>query len=157
MKSILCSLVTLLLVTPQLTFASASFSLIKANLAGSVSEVQKNTGVIATANLKEVSRSESSDTVVVYLMASQTQSSQYLAVLHEATDVNLTLDLNEMSPRGESSTIGASVQIQGDDDQFRKAEGYCLLGLDQSLECNLTPTFNAFGLLANTNLNLTLK
>jgi hypothetical protein len=164
MKTVFLSLVTALLAFSPL----ASASLIKANLSGSAQETRllpptadghgdMAFEVIAEAKLKEVSRSESSDEVTVYLMTSHVQSSEYLAILHDAESVDVTFNLNEMSARGESSLIRVSVQILGDDDQIRKATGVCVLNLDQTLECSLTPTFNAFGLLKETSLNLTLN
>ena len=136
---------------------------VTANLRGQVTETQQvqtdghpSTTVVGSASLVEVSRSESADVINVYLMA-QAGKAEYLSVLHDASDVALTLDLNTMAPRGESSQVKVTMKIQGDDDQFRKANGDCLLNVDSTLLCTLTPTFNAFGLLENTSLSLSLN
>lgn len=142
----------------------SSATALKAQLQGAATETQlvrqtdghRSAKVVGNAALVETGRSESADVINVYLSA-QPGDAEYLSVLHEAEMVTLTLDLNAMSPRGEASQIQAQVQIQGDDDQFRKASGACLLDLDLSLKCTLTPTFNAFGLLEDTSLDLTLN
>jgi hypothetical protein len=152
------ALFTLLFVLPSLALAVSP----KANLSGVAEEaVRLDNGATgrsaATARLVESSRSQTKDSVTIYLRALESDSTAYESVLHEIQTADLHLDLNHMSARGESSMIAADLQILGDDDQRREAKGTCLLNLDQSLECQLEPTFNAYGLLDNTVVLLDLN
>jgi hypothetical protein len=158
MKALLLTLLTC-------SFCSSVFAVeIKASLTGSASEAQLLTSAdgqrtlreAGTADLKEVGRSQYADEVRIFLMGSD-KNTDYLSVLHEIETLTLTLDMSSMTAAGEGTAISAKVQILGDDDQIRKADGTCVSLLDAQLTCRLTPTFNAFGLLENSQLTLDLQ
>lgn len=158
MKALLFAILTLSL--------SSAFAVdIKANLSGQAVESQlvtvnsqdRTLREVGAASLKEGGRSQTADEMTIFFLGSDGRDTNYLSVLHEISDLTLTLDMNAMSAHGENTEISAKVQIMGDDDQIRKAEGSCVVDLASELSCRLTPTFNAYGLIGNTQLTFHLQ
>jgi hypothetical protein len=150
-----------------LGLGSVSFAInIKASLSGSATESQilqsadgghtlKDVGY---ATLKEESRSQNATELTIDFLPTSSDATDYCSILNEGQAFYLTLDLSSLAPYGEATRIDAKVQtLIGEDDQVGRAEGFCVLRLDQSLSCHMTPTSNPFGLIDNTQLNINLN